>query len=153
MTRRRSDYELREQLVLRTLQLRHLGSREVAPTPVGIGMTPRLVPVVIGERRLGHERADARIVCGVVEDGKLLLGDGELLSRPHEPLVHLCQASLDGLLLHARSVGGSVQARSKAMAVMPASVRATRTPSRTANGWVSRAIVGTPPRASIASAI
>ena len=105
VTRRRSDYELREELVLRTLQLGHLGSRKVAPAPVGVGVSSGLVPVVIRQRCLGDERTDAGVVGSVVEHGKLLLGDGKLLARLHESLVHLGETSLDDLLLHARSVG------------------------------------------------
>ncbi len=88
-----------------TLQLGHASTRGVPSPGHCLFVAPGLLPLMVGERRLRHERPQPGVLGRLGEHSQLLLDDGELLASLHESSVNLGETPLDGLPLHKGSVG------------------------------------------------
>jgi drug/metabolite transporter (DMT)-like permease len=67
----------------------------------GVGVTLGLTAVVVGDRSLGHQRAQACIISGVGKVRELLGTDMELVTQLPQMLGNLAEAPLDRRLRHA----------------------------------------------------
>src|SRR3954470_15032058 len=84
-----------EELVLRLLQLLDRGQQAITVASHGIGVLLGLEVLVLGERRLGHERAQPGLFGGFGEESELLVGDAQLGPRLLQPLRDLAQPPLE----------------------------------------------------------
>jgi hypothetical protein len=86
-------------------------AQRVALAAQGIGMTPGFTGFHVGERRLGDERAQARLLGGLFEERQLLVGHRELGPQLLEPLARIDEAAAENRLTHGRDSTGSRTAR------------------------------------------
>jgi hypothetical protein len=75
-----------EQLVLFAEQCTDGTLDDVALTSEGVGVAPGVAGFGLGQRRLGHERAQSRFLGLLFEERELLGGDGELGAHPLDPI-------------------------------------------------------------------
>src|ERR1043166_2419763 len=84
------------------LQL-EFGDRTLQAAPVvghGVGVTARLARVGVRQRRLRHQRTQARLLGLLFEEAELLERDRAFGPQPLEPLAHVDETPLDHGLRH-----------------------------------------------------
>jgi murein DD-endopeptidase MepM/ murein hydrolase activator NlpD len=67
---------------------------------LGVGMTPRVAGLDVGERRLGHQCAQPHVLRLLLEEAELLLGDRELRPDPLQPFADVDETPLQEGLRH-----------------------------------------------------
>src|SRR5438105_9682238 len=87
--------ELVEQLVLGSFQLCDRGNHVCSLVCHGIGVLLRLVVLAVGQRRLGHQGAQAGLVGGIGEEQQLLVDDLQLAAQPLEPRRYVGETPFD----------------------------------------------------------
>ena len=70
--------------------------KRVAVAGERVGVAAGVPRLDVGQRRLGDQRAQPDVLGLLLEEGQLLVGDGELGAHPLEALAHVDEAALRG---------------------------------------------------------
>lgn len=91
-----------EQVVLGCLEPGDVGDDARPVATHGLGVAGRFAVLALGDGGLGHERAEAGIVCGLRQVKELLVSDLELLPELLQPLPDLSEPPFDLASRHTR---------------------------------------------------